>query len=55
MYEVKIFGRALINQNCMHEEIKGRLHIINVCYHLVQNLLCCHMLPRNIEFKNTEQ
>jgi hypothetical protein len=32
-------GTALTDQNCMHEDIKSRLHLGNACYHSVQCLL----------------
>jgi hypothetical protein len=33
----------------MHEEIKSRLNVGNVYYHLVQNLLSSHLLSRNVK------
>ena len=37
--EVKYLGTNLTNQNSTQEEIKRRLNLGNVCYHLVQNVL----------------
>jgi hypothetical protein len=36
-------GTTLTDQNCMQEEIKGRLNLVNACYHSVQSchLACC--------------
>jgi len=38
------FGIRITNQNCIHEEIKSRLNVGNVCYHSIQNLLSSHLL-----------
>jgi hypothetical protein len=35
----KYLGATLTDQNCMHEEIKGRQNSENACYHLVQSLV----------------
>jgi hypothetical protein len=40
----KYLGATLMDQNCIHEEIRNRLTSGNACYHAVQNLLssvCC--------------
>jgi hypothetical protein len=42
-------GTTLTDQNCMHEEIKGRLNSGNACYHSVQGLLYSRLLSRNIK------
>jgi hypothetical protein len=47
----KYLGPTLTDQNCMHEEIKGRLNSGNACYHLVQNLLFSRLLSRNVTVK----
>ena len=44
-------GTALTNQNSIQEEIKSRLKSGNACYHLVQNLLSCSLLSKNIKIK----
>jgi hypothetical protein len=41
----------LTNQNCIHEEIKGRLKMGNACYRAVQNLLSSHLLSKNVKLK----
>jgi hypothetical protein len=35
----KYLGRALTNQNDIHDEIKSRLNLRNACYHSLQNFL----------------
>jgi hypothetical protein len=42
-------GGDLINQNYVHEEIKGRLNSGDACYHSVQNLLSSRLLSKNIK------
>jgi hypothetical protein len=37
--------------NLIQEEIKRRLNLGNACYHLVQNPLSSHMLPKNRIYK----
>jgi hypothetical protein len=48
---IKYLGTPLTDQNCMHEEIKSRLNSGNACYHSVQSLLSCPLLPRNLKVK----
>jgi hypothetical protein len=38
-----------MNENCNHEEIKGRLNSGNACFHSVQNLLSSHPLSKKIK------
>jgi hypothetical protein len=45
----KSLGTTLTDQNCLHEEIKGRLDSGNACYHLVQSLLSSRLLSRNVK------
>jgi hypothetical protein len=47
----KYLGTTLTYQNCMHEEIKGRLNSGNACYHSVQCLLSSRLLSRNLKVK----
>jgi hypothetical protein len=47
----KYLGTTLTYQNCMHEEIKSRLHSGNACYHSVQSLLSSRLLSRNVKVK----
>jgi len=42
-------GTTETNQNCICEEIKGRLNLGNFCYHSVQNLLFSCLLFKNIK------
>jgi hypothetical protein len=47
----KYLGTTLTDQDCMQEEIKGRLNSGNACYHSVQSLLSSRLLYRNIKVK----
>jgi hypothetical protein len=47
----KYLGTSLTYQNCMHEEIKGRLNSRNACYYSVQSLLSFCFVSRNVKFK----
>lgn len=49
--KIKYLGIPLTNGSCMHEEIKSRLNSGKVSYHLVQNLLSSHLLPKSITIK----
>jgi hypothetical protein len=42
---------TLTDQNCIHEEIRGRLNSGNACYHSVQSLLSSRLLYRNVKVK----
>jgi hypothetical protein len=43
----KYLGTTLTNQNSIQEEIKNKLKSVNVCYHLVQNILSSSLLSKN--------
>jgi hypothetical protein len=47
----KYMRTTLTYQNCIHEEIKGRLNSGNACYHSVQSLLSSRLLSRNVKVK----
>jgi hypothetical protein len=47
----KYLGTTLKNQNSIQEEIKSRMKSGNACYHSVQNLLSCSLLPKNCKIK----
>jgi predicted dienelactone hydrolase len=49
MAKFKFLLTTLTNQNCIFEEIKGRLESGNVYHSLVQNLLSSHLLSRHTE------
>jgi len=48
--QLKNLGTTLMNQNSIQEEIY-RLKSGNACHHLVQNLLPCSLIPKNIKSK----
>jgi hypothetical protein len=50
----KYLGTTLTDQNCKHEQIDSRLNSGNACYHLIQNLLSCRLLSRNVDAKNIQ-
>jgi hypothetical protein len=45
----KCMGMTVTNQNLIQEEIKRILSSGNACYHSVQNLLCSHLMFKNIK------
>ena len=50
--QLRYFVVTLTNQHCIHEEIKTRLKLGNVCCHSAQNILSCRLLSKNIKIKN---
>jgi hypothetical protein len=43
--------KFMSSANSIHEEIKSRLKSGNACYHSVQNLLSCRLLPKNTKIR----
>jgi hypothetical protein len=50
----KFLGMAVTNQNLIHEEIKRRLNMGNVCYYSVEKLFSSSLLPKNIKITTYE-
>jgi hypothetical protein len=44
----KYLRTIITDENCIQEEIKGRLNSRNACYHLVQSLLLSCLLAKTI-------
>jgi hypothetical protein len=47
----KYLGMTLTNQNDIHDEIKSRLNLGNVCYYSLQNLFSSHLISKNLKIK----
>jgi len=41
----------MLNQNCIQGGISNRLQSDSACCHLVQNVLCCGLVYKNINIK----
>jgi hypothetical protein len=50
--QFKYFGTTIKNKNLIQEKIKRRLNSGNACYHSVQNLLCSHLLLKNVKIEH---
>jgi hypothetical protein len=42
----KYLGMTAKNQNLIQDKIKSRLNSGNACYHLIQDFLSSHLLPK---------
>ena len=42
---------TLTNQNCVLEEVRSQLHLLNACCHLIHDLLYFHLLFKSITIK----
>jgi hypothetical protein len=51
---LKYLETTVKNQNCIFENIKGRLNSGNACYHTVQNILSFLLLSKNVWMKNIQ-
>jgi len=49
--QFECLGTTQTNQNCIQEEITGRMKSGNACYHSVQNLLSSGLLSNNVKVK----
>jgi hypothetical protein len=47
----RYLGMTVANQNFIQEEIKRRMNSGYACYHSVQNLLCSHLLSKNVKIR----
>jgi hypothetical protein len=47
--DIKYFGTAVTNPNCIPKVIRSRLNSWKACYHSAQNILSSHLLSKNKE------
>jgi len=47
MAKFKYLVKALLNQNCIHEEVKRKLNVVSACYHFIQSLLSSRLFSKN--------
>jgi hypothetical protein len=48
---LKYLGMRVTTENCIQEEIKGRLNSGNACYHSVQYLLFFRLISKNVKMR----
>jgi hypothetical protein len=51
--EFKYLETTLIDESCLHEEIKSRLNSGNACCHSVQSLLSSRLFSRKVKIYKT--
>jgi hypothetical protein len=49
--QLRYLRMIVTNQNMIQEEIKRRLNLDNVCYHLVQNLLFSYVMSKKVKIR----
>jgi len=51
MAKFKHMVKIVMNQNCIHEEVKSKINLGDGCYHSVQNVLSYRPLTKNLKIK----
>jgi hypothetical protein len=49
--QFKYLGTTVTNQKSIQKESKRRLNLGNACYQAVHNLLCSHLLSKNVKIR----